>query len=316
MWHLGDDVAIVSFKSKANTISGGVIEGLNRALDEAEKNCAGLVIWQTREPFSFGANLAELAPAIAAKQWAGIEGVVANFQKTALRLRYSLIPTVCAVRGMALGGSCEFIMHADRVVAALESYIGLVEVGVGLLPGGGGTKEFAIRAAEEVKRGANGSQIDQFPFLRTYFQTIATATVAKSALDAKELGYLRPADIVIQNANELLYVAMAQARALAEAGYRPPLAPRNVPVAGKTGIATLKMLLLNMRDGGFISPYDFEVGERVARVLCGGELDAGSLVDEDWFIALERREFLNLLQQEKTQARIAHTLATGKPLRN
>ncbi len=316
MWHLGDDVAIVSFKSKAHTIGGAVIDGLNRAIDEAERSCAGLVIWQTREPFSFGADLSELAPALAAKQWDVIDRVVANFQKTSLRLRYSLIPTVCAVRGMALGGSCEFIMHADRTVAALESYIGLVEVGVGLLPGGGGTKEFAIRAAEEVKRGANGSQMDQFPFLRTYFQTIATATVAKSALDAKELGYLRPADIVVMNAYEVLFVAKAQARALADAGYRPPLPPRNVPVAGKTGLATLQMLLVNMREGGFISAYDFEVGLKVARVLCGGELEPGSLVDENWFIDLERREFMDLLRHEKTQARIAHTLATGKPLRN
>ncbi len=316
MWHLGDDVGIVSFKSKGHTIGEDVLDGINRAIDEAEKHCAGLVIWQTKEPFSFGANLSAIAPAIAAKQWDSIDAVVAKFQKTALRLRYSLVPTVCAVRGMALGGSCEFIMHADRVVAAFESYIGLVEVGVGLLPAGGGTKEFAIRAAEEVKRGANGSQLDQFPFLRTYFQTIATATVAKSALEAKELGYLRPADVVVMNPYELLYVAIAQARALSESGYRPPLPPRNVPVAGKTGLATLQMLLVNMREGGFISAYDFEVGLKVARVLCGGELEPGSLVDENWFIELERREFMNLLRHEKTQARIAHTLATGKPLRN
>ncbi|HEY5310068.1 MAG TPA: 3-hydroxyacyl-CoA dehydrogenase/enoyl-CoA hydratase family protein, partial [Casimicrobiaceae bacterium] len=205
MWHLGDDVGIVSFKSKGHTIGEDVLDGLNRAIDEAEKNCAALVIWQPKEPFSFGANLGAIAPAIAAKQWDAIDAVVAKFQRTALRLRYSLIPTVCAVRGMALGGSCEFIMHADRVVAAFESYIGLVEVGVGLLPAGGGTKEFAVRAADEVKRGANGSQLDQFPFLRTYFQTIATATVAKSALEAKELGYLRPADVVVMNAYEVLH---------------------------------------------------------------------------------------------------------------
>jgi 3-hydroxyacyl-CoA dehydrogenase len=316
MWHLGDDVGIVSFKSKGHTIGEDVLDGLNRAIDEAEKNCAALVIWQPKEPFSFGANLGAIAPAIAAKQWDAIDAVVAKFQRTALRLRYSLIPTVCAVRGMALGGSCEFIMHADRVVAAFESYIGLVEVGVGLLPAGGGTKEFAVRAAEEVRRGANGSQLDQFPFLRTYFQTIATATVAKSALEAKELGYLRPADVVVMNPYELLHVAKVQAKALAESGYRPPLPPRNVPVAGKTGLATLQMMLVNMREGGFISPYDFEVGLKVAHVLCGGEIEPGSLVDENWFIELERREFMNLLRQEKTQARIAHTLATGKPLRN
>ena len=268
------------------------------------------------EPFSLGANLAAIAPAIEAKQWDKIDAVVAKFQRTAMRLRTSLVPTVCAVRGMALGGSCEFILHADRTVAALESYIGLVEVGVGLLPAGGGCKEFAVRAAEEVRRGANGSQIDQFPFIRTYFQTIAMATVAKSALEAKELGYLKPSDVVVMNAHELLHVAIGEARALADAGYRPPLPARNVPVAGKTGFATLQMMLVNMRDGGFISAYDFEVGKRVARVLCGGEVEPGSLVDETWLLELERREFMELLRNEKTQARIAHTLKTGKPLRN
>jgi 3-hydroxyacyl-CoA dehydrogenase len=316
MWHLGDDVGIVSFKSKANTIGEDVLDGLLRALDEAERQCAGLVLWQTKGPFSLGANLAAVSPAIAAKQWDLIEAVVAKFQQTALRLRYALVPTVCAVRGMALGGSCEFILHADRTVAALESYIGLVEVGVGILPAGGGCKEFAVRAADEVRRGAAGSQIDQLPFIRTYFQTIATATVAKSALEAKDLGYLRPADIVVMHAHELLHVAKAQARGLAEAGYRPPLPPRGVPVAGKTGIATLEMILVNMRDGDFISAYDFEIGLKVARVLCGGEVDAGSLVDERWLLELERAEFMALLRNDKTQARIAHTLATGKPLRN
>jgi 3-hydroxyacyl-CoA dehydrogenase len=316
MWHLGDDVGIVSFKSKANTIGEDVLDGLLRAVDEAERQCAGLVLWQPKEPFSLGANLAAIAPAIAAKQWDSIEAVVAKFQRTAMRLRHSLVPTVCAIRGMALGGSCEFLMHADRTVAALESYVGLVEVGVGLLPAGGGSKELVVRAAEEVRRGANGSQIDPFPFIRTYFQTIATATVSKSALEAKELGYLRPADIVVMNPYELLYVANVEARALAEAGYRPPLPARNVPVVGKTGFATLQMMLVNMRDGGFISPYDFEVGKRVARVLCGGEVEAGSLVDEEWLLALERREIMALLRNGETQARIAHTLATGKPLRN
>jgi 3-hydroxyacyl-CoA dehydrogenase len=316
MWHLGDDVGIVSFKSKAHTIGEDVLDGVQRALDEAERQCAGLVIWQTKEPFSLGANLGAIAPAIQAKQWTAIDAVVAKFQATAMRLRTSLVPTVCAVRGMALGGSCEFILHADRTVAALESYIGLVEVGVGLLPAGGGSKEFVVRAAEEVRRGAAGSQVDALPFIKGYFQTIATATVAKSALEARELGFLRPADIVVMNAYELLHVAKSQARALADAGYRPPPPARNVPVIGKTGFATLQMLLVNMRDGGFISAYDFEVGKRVARVLCGGEVESGSLVDEKWLLELERAEFMHLLRDERTQARIAHTLQTGKPLRN
>jgi 3-hydroxyacyl-CoA dehydrogenase len=316
MWHLGDDVAIVSFKSKGHTIGDDVLDGLLAAIERAERECAGLVVWQTKEPFSLGANLASVEPAVKAGDWAAVEAVVAKFQLTAQRLKYSLVPTVTAVRGMALGGSCEFIMHSDRTVAALESYIGLVEVGVGLLPAGGGSKEFAVRAVQESARGAVGGQMDQFPFLRTYFQTIATARVSRSALEAKEIGYLRPADVVVFNPYEVLYVAREQARALAESGYRPPLPARNVPVAGKTGIATLEMMLVNMRDGGFISPYDFEIGLRVARVLCGGDVEPGTLVDENWFLALERAEFMALLHNAKTQHRIAHTLQTGKPLRN
>ncbi|MEP6941590.1 MAG: 3-hydroxyacyl-CoA dehydrogenase/enoyl-CoA hydratase family protein [Betaproteobacteria bacterium] len=316
MWHTGDDVAIVSFKTKANTIGEDVLDGLQAAIAEAEKNWRGLVIWQTREPFSFGANLAAFSATVQTGQWGRVEAVVAKFQQTSQRLKYSLIPTVAAVRGMALGGSCEFIMHCDRTVAALESYIGLVEAGVGLLPGGGGCKELAVRAAAESVRGASGSPLDMFPFVRTYFQQVAKATVSKSALDARELGYLRSSDVVIQNPFELLWVAKAQVVALSESAYRPQLPRRDIPVAGKTGIATLEMLLVNMRDGGFISAYDFEVALAAARVLCGGAVESGSTVDEKWLLDVERREFMALLRHPKTLERIAHTLATGKPLRN
>jgi 3-hydroxyacyl-CoA dehydrogenase len=316
MWHTGDDVAILSFKSKQHTVSAAVLDGILSAIAEAERNWRGLVIWQSSEPFSLGADLASLAPAVQVAQWDSVEAVVAKFQQTSQRLRYSLVPTVAAVRGMALGGACEFIMHCDRVVAALESYIGLVEAGVGILPAGGGCKELAERAAQEVARGANGGQLDQFPFLRTYFQQVARATVSRSALEAKELGYLRPADVVIFNPYELLWVAKAQVRALSESAYRPMLPPGGVPVAGRTGIATLEMMLVNMRDGGFISAYDFEVGLAIARVLCGGDVEPGSIVDEKWLLDLERREFMALLKNSKTQERMAHTLKTGKPLRN
>ncbi|CAG0990284.1 3-hydroxyacyl-CoA dehydrogenase [Burkholderiales bacterium] len=316
MWHLDRDVAIVSFRTKQHTIGDDVLEGMLRALDEAERGFAGLVIWQAKEPFSFGANLASLAPAVQSGRWDRVEAVVARFQQTSLRLRYSLVPTVAAVRGMALGGSCEFVMHCDRAVAALESYLGLVEAGVGLLPGGGGTKEFAVRAAEAVRQGPTGGQADHFPFLRAAFQTIAMATVAKSALEARALGYLRASDVVVMHPHEILHVAIGQARALADAGYRPPLSPVGIPVAGRTGIATLEMMLVNMREGGFITAYDFEVGLSIARVLCGGDVDAGSTVDERWLIDLERAGFMALAQDPRTQARIAHTLATGKPLRN
>ena len=316
MWHTGDDIAIVSFKTKSNTIGEDVLDGVLAAIAEAERNWRGLVLWQTREPFSFGANLASFIPAVQAGEWDKVEAIVAKFQNTSQRLKYSLIPTVAAVRGMALGGGCEFTMHCDRAVAALESYIGLVEAGVGLLPGGGGSKELAVRAAQEVVRGAAGSQIDPLPFVRTYFQQVAMATVSKSALEAKELGYLRPSDVVIFNPHELLWVAKAQVMALSESAYRPPLPQRNIPVVGKTGIATLEMLLVNMRDGGFISAYDFVVALAIARVLCGGEVESGSVVDEPWLLQLERREFMTLLKEPKTAERVAHTLKTGKPLRN
>jgi 3-hydroxyacyl-CoA dehydrogenase len=315
-WHLRDDVGIVSFRTKQHTISEDVLDGILRALEHAERACAAVVVWQPREPFSLGADLARISPAIAAREWDGIERMVAKFQQAALRLRYALVPTVAAVRGMALGGSCEFILHCDRTVAALESYVGLVETGVGLLPAGGGSKELALRAAIDVRRGANGGQLDLFPFLRTYFQNVAKATVSKSAPQALELGYLQPADTLVMNPHEVLHVAIGTARALADAAYRPPLPPRDIPVAGRTGTATLTMLLVNLREGGFITPYDYEVGVRLARVMCGGDVDAGSTVDEEWLLALERREFMALLRDPRTQARIAHTLAIGKPLRN
>jgi 3-hydroxyacyl-CoA dehydrogenase len=316
LWHTGDDVAILSFRSKMNAVGDDVLDGINRALDEVERNWRGLVIWQTKEPFSAGANLASLAPVLQAGQFDVLERVVDRFQQTSLRLRYSLVPTVAAVRGLALGGGCEFLMHCDRVVAALESYIGLVEVGVGLLPAGGGCKEFTLRAAREVARGAAGSRIDQLPFIRSYFQAVATATVAKSAAEAKELGYLRESDLVVFNAHELLHVAKAQALAMAEAGYRPPLPARGIPVAGKTGIGALMMVLVNMREGGYISEHDYLIGSKIARVLCGGEVESGSLVDEQWLLDLERAEFMELLRHPKSQARMAHMLQTGKPLRN
>jgi 3-hydroxyacyl-CoA dehydrogenase len=316
MWHLAEDIAIVSFRTKAHVIGEPVLDGLLEALERAERGFAALVLWQPSEPFSLGADLKSVMPDAAAGRWDAVESVVAKFQQTSQRLRYSLVPTVAAVRGMALGGSCEFIMHCDRTVAALESYIGLVEVGVGLLPAGGGCKEFTRRAHAASLRGANGSQLDQFPFVRTFFQTVAKAVVAKSALDAKALGYLRAADVVVFHPHEVLHVALAQARALAEAAYRPPVPASDIVVPGKTGIATLQMLLVNMREGRFISDHDFEVGLRVARVLCGGEVEAGSVVDERWLLERERAEFMELVRNPRTHERIAHTLATGKPLRN
>ena len=204
-------------------------------------------------------------------------------------------------------------MHCARVVAALESPIGLVEAGVGLLPGGGGLKEFAVRAARSAQLTAMN---DPLMFLTGPFQAISGGMPATNALQAKEIGFLREADIVVFNPNEALYVAQAAARSLHEAGYRPPLPPRGVKVGGRSGIATLEQLLLNMRDGGMISEHDYRVGKAVAAGLCGGEVETGTLVDEDWLMTVERKMFVELGRTEKTQARIKNMLETGRPLRN
>jgi 3-hydroxyacyl-CoA dehydrogenase len=239
-----------------------------------------------------------------------VEAVVAKFQQASQRLKYSQVPTIAAVDGLALGGGCEFAIHCTRIVATLESYMGLVEVGVGLLPAGGGCKELAQRAAAEARGG------DIFPILRRYFQIIAMGEVSKSAEMAREMGYLRPSDRIVLNRFELLHVAKEESRALNATAYRPPLHQRQIVVAGRNSIATFQASMINMLEGGFISEHDYNIGCRVAETLCGGDVEAGSLVDEDWLLDLERRNFMELLATEKTQARIEHMLKNGKPLRN
>lgn len=311
LWTDGDGIGVVSFKTKMHTVSDAVLEGLQQAITIAEQRFKGLVIWQPKEPFSAGADLAGALGALQAGRIAEFEAMVANFQATSQAIKYSLVPVVAAVRGLALGGGCEFQMHSARTVAHLESYIGLVEAGVGLLPAGGGLKEIAVRASQ-----AAGPGGDVFAELKKTFETVAMAKVSASAVEAKELGLVRAGDRVAFNAYELLHIAKQEALALAETGYRPPLPARRIQVAGDVGIATFKMMLVNMLEGRFISPYDYEIAVRIATVLCGGEVDRGAVVDEEWLLKLERKHFVELAQQEKTQARIAHMLKTGKPLRN
>ncbi|MDN5848257.1 MAG: 3-hydroxyacyl-CoA dehydrogenase/enoyl-CoA hydratase family protein [Nitrococcus sp.] len=309
LWNLRPDIAILSFKARQHAIGSDVLDGIIEAVDIAERSFRGLVLWQDSEPFSVGANLKQVVAALDADDYPILERTVARFQQATGCLRDSSIPVVGGVRGLALGGGCEFLMHCDHVVAALESYIGLVETGVGLIPAGGGCKELARRAAQLAADG------DPFPFLRRYFESVAKASVAKSAREAQTFGLLGPNSTVILHPDEVLHVAQQQAIALAEAGYRPPL-KQPLRVAGRDGAATLEAFLVNLRSGGFISAYDYEVAARLASVLCGGDVDAGISVSESWLLHLEREGFMTLLRNQKTRDRIAHTLKTGKPLRN
>lgn len=307
------EVPILSFKSKMHVIGREVLDGIIEAVGRAERDYRGLVIWQDQPPFSAGANLYQVAPLMLAGSFAELDKFVAYFQAMTSRIKYAKVPVVAAVNGMALGGGCEIVMHSARTVAALESYIGLVEVGVGLIPAGGGCKEFAVRAAEQAQATANK---DPFDFLQGIFSNVAMAAVSKSARDAQQLGFMRPSDRVVLNQHELLHVAVAQVHALAESAYRPPLRPVAVPVAGRNGIAVAELMLVNMKEGGMISAHDYAVSKAVATALCGGDIETGTLVDEDWLLAVERHEFVNLLKIDKTQQRVMQMLETGKPLRN
>ncbi len=308
-WHEGDGIAVLGFKTKMHTVDEGVLEGILQAVDTAADGFCGLVLWHAA-PFSAGANLKMVLDAMAAGETQTVERVLEKFQRASLALRHAPVPTVLAVQGLVLGGGCEFLLHADRAVAAFESYIGLVEAGVGLIPAGGGSAEMAHRAALAARGG------DAFPHLARYFEQVALAKVAGSALEARRFDFLREADPVLMHAGELLHVARSEARALFERGYRPPAPEERIPVAGAPGMATLEARLVNLREGGFISAHDHRVATTLARVMCGGELDPGTPVDRDWLLRLERAAFMELLETPATQARIAHTLKTGKPLRN
>lgn len=313
LWHSGDEVLVISLKTKMHVIGDGVIQGLKRGLAEAEKNFKGLVIWNTDATeggaFSAGADLQSALPAFMAGGAKAMDPIVKELQDTFMQMKYSNVPVVAAVAGLALGGGCEMALHASKRVAAIESYIGLVEVGVGLVPAGGGLKEAAVRAFTEAK----GNDILQF--LKTGFTNAATAQVSKSALEAKAMGYLKEDDIIVFNAYELLHVAKVQARAMFDAGYRAPL-QRPVTVTGRYGWATIRGQLVNMRDGGFISAHDFKLGDMIAEIVTGGDVDQGSVVSEQWLLDMERKAFIELLNNPKTQERIMGMMQTGKPVRN
>ncbi|WP_019561143.1 3-hydroxyacyl-CoA dehydrogenase/enoyl-CoA hydratase family protein [Caldimonas manganoxidans] len=313
VWTLDGEVLIASITSKLHLISPTVTEGLLKAVDLAEQGYKGLVIWSPDDVFSAGANLEALMPVFMAKGSKGIAPEEKKLQDAMLRIRYAQVPVVSAIRGMALGGGCELAIHSARRVAAMESYIGLVEVGVGLIPGAGGLTYIARRAAEMAAAG--NANADILKFLTDGFTSAAMAKVGTSAIESRKLGYLLDSDVIVPNKDELLYVALSQAKAMFDAGYRPPH-KAVFPVAGRSAKATIMAQLANMRDGGFISQHDYHISSLIADVVCGGEVEAGSLVNEEYLMALERQHFCSLLDHPKTQERIMGMLQTGKPVRN
>ncbi|RDI28409.1 3-hydroxyacyl-CoA dehydrogenase [Pseudacidovorax intermedius] len=307
-----EGVLIASIHSKMNAISPDVAEALAEAVALAEREYQGLVIWSPSDKFSVGADLQAMLPAFVVAGVGAIEGAEQALQDVMLRIRYANVPVVSAVRGMALGGGCELAVHSARRVAAMESYIGLVEVGVGLVPGAGGLTYIARRAAENA---AASTGTDLLPFLTEGFTAAAMAKVGTSALESKKLGYLVEGDVIVPHKDELLHVAIGQVKAMSDAGWRPPL-KKPFRVAGRSGAATIKGQLVNMRDGGFISAHDFHIASLIAHVVTGGDVDPGTLVTEEYLMRLERDAFCALVQHPKTQERIMGMLSTGKPVRN
>ena len=313
VWSLDGEVLVASITAKLHLISPAVTEGLLKAVEIAEARYQGLVIWSPDEVFSAGANLEALLPVFMKLGAKGIAPEEKKLQDAMLRIRYAQVPVVAAMRGLALGGGCELAVHCARRVAHLESYIGLVEVGVGLLPGGGGLAYIARRAAEMAAAG--NANADLLKFLTDGFTSAAMAKVATSAIEARQAGWLLWDDLIVPHKDELLHVASAQVKAMAASGYRPP--HKSVfPVAGRNAKATIMGQLVNLRDGGFASAHDFHIASLIADVVCGGDVDAGSMVTEDYLMTLERKHFCSLLDHPKTQERIMGMLQTGKPVRN
>jgi len=314
------EVLIASFKSKMNTFSPDVLNGLQKAVKIAEEHYSGLVIWQPTSlklgtpggPFSAGANLEAALPMVMKSGPSGVEPFVKLFQDTMMRVKYSQVPVVAAVSGVALGGGCELVLQSARRVAAMESYIGLVEVGVGLLPAGGGLKEAAIRAAQGVNLAGNTNFLD---FTKASFENSAMAKVSSSAQEAMKMAYLKTGDIIVANVYELLALAQSQVKAMRYSGYRPPI-PTLIPVGGRSVASTVMGQVVNMRDGGFISKHDAHIAQKIIEIITGGNVDAGTLVTEEWLLKLERQAFVELIGHPKTMERIMGLLQNGKPVRN
>jgi len=311
---LGDGVACLEFHSKMNTIGADTVQMTKDALKEVEEKFEGLVMGNQSENFSVGANLMLMLFEIQDENWEDIEAMVKAFQDTLMAVKYFEKPVVAAPFGMTLAGGCEICLACTKMQAAAETYMGLVELGVGLIPAGGGTKEMLLRCTEGIPPGVVDA--DLFPFVRQAFETVAMAKVATSAKEAQKLGYMRPTDKVTINRDYLIHNAKKTVLDLVAEGYRPLRPKKNIKVMGERGYALLQMGLFYMREGGYISPYDEHVAKKLAYVMSGGNLPDGTEVTEQYILDLEREAFMSVCGEPKTQERMQFTLKTGKPLRN
>ena len=309
---LGDGILNVEFHSKMNTIGGDTLQAINKAIDLAEKEYRGLVIGNDGANFSAGANVGMIFMMAVEQDWDELNMAIRAFQNTSMRIRYSSIPVVVAPHNLTLGGGCEFSLHADHVQLNAETYIGLVEFGVGLIPGGGGTKEFALRASDEFK----DDQIVQ-NVLKERFLTVGMAKVSTSAVEAFELGYLQKDKYSISmNRSRLIADAKAKAIELAEAGYTQPVRRKDIRVLGKQGLGIVYAGANSMYSGHYISEHDKKISEKLGYVMCGGDLSTPTEVTEQYLLDLEREVFLSLCGERKTLERIQSIVTKGKPLRN
>lgn len=309
---LGDGILNVEFQSKMNTIGGDVLAGLNKAIDLAEKDFAGLVVGNQAANFSVGANIGMIFMMAAEQEYDELNMAIKYFQDTMMRMRYSAIPTISAPHGMALGGGCELSLHADKVVAAAETYIGLVEFGVGVIPGGGGSKEMALRASDLFSKGDV-----QLNVLQEHFLTIGMAKVSTSAYEAFDTNLLQKGkDIVVVNKARQIAVAKQHAKLMADMGYTQPVKRKDVKVLGKQALGMFLVGTDSMEDSNYISEHDHKIANKLAYVMAGGDLSEPTLVSEQYLLDLEREAFLSLCTERKTLERIQHMLTKGKPLRN
>src|SRR6266850_4396699 len=311
---IGDGVACLEFHSKMNSIGGDTLQMVKTALTEVEKNYLGLVVGNQGQNFSVGANLMLMLMEAQDENWEELDMIGRFFQQSVMSLRYSPKPVVVAPFQMVFGGGCEMALHANRVRANAETYIGLVEVGVGIIPAGCGTKEMLVRALDSIPKDMKDA--DPFPFVKRAFETIALAKVATSAEEARGYGFLSHDDSISMNRDRLIADAKKEVLALAASGYQQPQQRTDILALGMPGLATLKLGVHMMKRAGYISDHDALIGEKLARILTGGDLNHATRVSEQYLLDLEREAFLSLIGTRQTQDRIAHMLKTGKPLRN